>query len=248
MNSAVYDSVKALCNSTDGKLWFAYRKAIGVSGQEELDSRLIFPEYTGKHKGKIRVSEQEARFAFSESLAGTKYYYSVETPTEADYQLTGSKPMSAQTDLTLYDRNIIPILNVEFKSKGFSTSAQNLFVIEKDVQKLLREAVPGMWFHILESVDNSTLGKTLGTLAASLHKTVDEYGNTLRDTELIFHFCVLRHGFSIHKSVIIHVENQTMEDIKQQFHFSYDATQSELLAVNDPNGWEVNRSASVMND
>jgi len=52
--------------------------------------------------------------------------------------------MSAQTDITLYDGKRRRILNVEFKAKGLSTSARSSFTIEKDIQKLLREPVPGM--------------------------------------------------------------------------------------------------------
>jgi hypothetical protein len=91
--------------------------------------------------------------------------------------------MSAQTDLTLYARNREPILNVEFKAKGFSTSARNLSTIKKDLQKLLREPIAGMWFHILQSVDNSTLPKLFGAITKSLCETIGEFQKDIKKTQ-----------------------------------------------------------------
>ena len=70
------------------------------------------------------MSEQEARFAFVESLSRAPLLYSVEAPTEKLYQFTGSTPMSAQTDLAVHDRNGQRICNVEFKAKGVSRSRE----------------------------------------------------------------------------------------------------------------------------
>jgi hypothetical protein len=93
--------IDRICQATDDRLWSAYRRSIGERAESLYDSGLIFPFYSGRRAGAIRVSEQEARFVFTESLATTPYFYSVETPTRECYKLTGSKPMSAQTDLTI---------------------------------------------------------------------------------------------------------------------------------------------------
>ena len=94
------NQIEKICQETDERLWGAYNRSIGEEFQSQYDSNLIFPEYSGRQSDAIRVSEQEARFAFTESLATTPFFYSVETPTEEEYQFTGSKAMSAQTDLT----------------------------------------------------------------------------------------------------------------------------------------------------
>ena len=94
------NQIDLICSETDERLWGAYNRSIGEEFQSQYDSNLIFPEYSGRQNGAIRVSEQEARFAFTESLSATPFFYSVETPTEEEYRFTGSKAMSAQTDLT----------------------------------------------------------------------------------------------------------------------------------------------------
>ena len=53
--------------------------------ESKTEGGIIFPKYThGQNKGKLRVSEQEMRFAFVEEMCKKHpdWYYSVETPTE----------------------------------------------------------------------------------------------------------------------------------------------------------------------
>lgn len=147
--------------------------------------------------------------------------------------------MSAQTDLTLYARNRQPILNVEFKAKGFSTSARSLFSIKKDLQKLLREPIAGMWFHILEAVDNSTIPKLFGAITKSLFETVEEFHKDIKKTQLIFHFCILKQRFSLHKHIMLNLENDLLDELNRQFDFSYTVDRSSLIDVHDDNGWFV---------
>jgi hypothetical protein len=70
-----------LSQNADESLWESYK----LSLQKEYDqirlSRLIFPIYSGKQEETLRVSEQEARFAFVESIQKSNLLYSVETPT-----------------------------------------------------------------------------------------------------------------------------------------------------------------------
>ena len=80
-----------------------------IQSAEPDRCRLLFPRYRKDEdceKAKLRVSEQEARFAFVEALCkGGKFRYSVETPTDKLYRFTGeTKEVSAQTDLTVYDK------------------------------------------------------------------------------------------------------------------------------------------------
>jgi hypothetical protein len=189
--------------------------------------------------GEIRVSEQEARFVFAESLASTPYLYSIETPTTEGYQLTGSRPMSAQTDLTVYDHDRQPLLNVEFKAKGYSTAAKSLFSLEKDIQKLLREPVPGMWFHVLGAVDNATLTTLLAALAKALFETSAKFKNDIRQTRLIFHLCVIKQRFSLHKHIVVDPENSTLENLYSRFQFKYSVSRSALTDLGNANVWQV---------
>jgi len=231
--------IERICQETDDRLWSAYLRSTGDNSDTLYDPRLIFPVYSGRKDGTIRVSEQEARFVFTESLTTTPYYFSIETPTRQGYQLTGKRKMSAQTDLTLYARNRQPVLNVEFKAKGFSASARNLSTIKKDLQKLLREPIAGMWFHILQSVDNSTLPKLFGAITKSLCETIEEFQRDIKKTQLIFHFCILKHHFSLHKHIVITSGNNLLDELNGQFDFSYTVNRSSLIDVHNDNGWFV---------
>ena len=233
------NDIDRICQATDDRLWNAYSRSFGEQTDSLYDSRLIFPVYSGRRNGTLRISEQEARFAFTESIATTSYFYSVETPTRQGYQLTGSKPMSAQTDITLYDGKRRRILNVEFKAKGLSTSARSSFTIEKDIQKLLREPVPGMWFHILEAVDNSTILKLFDVIAKALFDTTINFKNDIQKTRLIFHCCVLRQRFSLHKRIEIIPKRNILENLKSQFRFLYTVNRSAITEIREANGWFV---------
>ena len=95
--------ISSQCRRTDRLLWEAYARS--ECGSADTDRcRLLFPGYRGKkkgEKGKLRVSEQGARFAFVEALrTAGQFRYSVETPTDKTYQFTGQHEESAQTDLT----------------------------------------------------------------------------------------------------------------------------------------------------
>lgn len=236
-----FSHIDLICHATDDRLWDAYSLSIGSKSTSFCDSRLIFPVYSSRRDGELRVSEQEARFAFAESISSTKYYYSVETPTREGYKLTGSRPISAQTDLTVYATNRQPILNVEFKAKGVSTSARNRFSIQKDVQKILREPIDGMWFHIIEAVNNSTIPKLFETISETVSESVLEFQSKIQKKRLIFHFCILKQQFSLHKHIEV-VPSEIMQiDFNRQFQFSYNVTRSALLEVRNSHGWHVNQ-------
>ena len=72
--------ISETCRRPDIGLWDAY-----VRSQRESEARgsgvgrLVFPRYRGEA---LRVSEQEARFAFVEALCQGPLRYSVEVPTQ----------------------------------------------------------------------------------------------------------------------------------------------------------------------
>ena len=108
------------------------------------------PQTPGQHA--IRVSEQESRVLITEWLENHGFHYSIETPTIETYQQSGSRKLSARTDITVY-RSFDPdpsqrVLNIELKA-GLPTWE----AFRKDFEKLLREGVPGLWFHTLAKAD-----------------------------------------------------------------------------------------------
>lgn len=191
-----------LCKQTDHKLWAAYKRSNRCDFSDTGTGKLIFPRY--RNEG-LRVSEQEARFAFVEVLQSSPFMYSVETPTIGIYTFSGTKPISAQTDLTLYDcTGTERVCNVEFKCKGFSPDAKDDLSISKDIEKLLREPVRGLWFHLMERVNSTTINKLLSVMKKTVHpvcKKIKEELNDIDTKGLSFHICVLSEGYSIHRVI-----------------------------------------------
>ena len=231
--------ISSLCRRTDRLLWEALKRS--ESQPTDTDRcRLLFPE---RSKQELRVSEQEARFACVEALCtGGQFRYSVETPTDKTYQFTGTHGMSAQTDLTVYDRETKRRLcNIEFKSGGISPDATNKDRIYKDVQKLLREPVWGLWFHLLDSTDNSTITKSLEVIRESISYTREKHSD-LETEGLILHVCVLKHGFSLQKDVPFS-EPLAHDDsaLRRHLEVDLDVSQVRLREVKELNGWNLHQ-------
>ena len=117
-------------------------------------SRLVYPQH---RDGSIRISEQEARIIYCSVLnEQSKYWYSVETPTEKEYSFEGSKELSARSDISLYtfsdELGFSKQVNVEFKAHNPPPES-----IAKDVEKIINEGLVGNWFHVLADVDKRTL-------------------------------------------------------------------------------------------
>ena len=232
----LHQDISEACKHTDCGLWDAYvRSAWRSQTHGSGAGRLIFPRYRGKA---LRVSEQEARFAFVEALCQGPLRYSVEAPTSKLYSFSGKRRLSAQTDLQVHGTNEIGgICNVEFKAKGISPSSRNQFQIYKDVQKLLREPVWGLWFHLLEGTDNSTIKHFLNVMTEQIgrvqrdFKDVDAPGLTL-------HVCVLRYRFSLQKDVLLPISDA---ELARHLRVDLHVSRSELIEERDLNGWDLLR-------
>lgn len=131
------DVIEGLCVPLGERLWRTAR-------DEPSAPHLIFADL---RSGTRRVSEQEARVLMCVLLEELEQNYSIETPTAETYQQSGSYALSARTDLTIHGsrRSADRVLSVEFKA-----GAAPVEVIRKDLEKLTREGVPGLWFHTLE--------------------------------------------------------------------------------------------------
>lgn len=114
-------------------------------------SYLMYPNYREEKNG-VRISEQETRVLMTHILEKEKIYYSIETPTKETYSFSGARAMSAQTDLTIYDENKNNLVNIEFKAHNPTSKS-----IEKDIEKLLREDVLGVWYHTFKSTNSRTI-------------------------------------------------------------------------------------------
>ena len=225
------DQISSICEGTDRILWQVYKRSMNnQSGSESEHLRFPFDR-----ENNIRVSEQEARFAFVEALIETPVLYSVETPTTKVYQFTGKKEISAMTDLTVYNKHMDQICRVEFKAKGFSTKRKELLAVGKDFQKLLREPSDGLWFHILKSVDNSTINKILSVMAEQIFAVKSNFKD-VDSPKLTIHICTLKHNFSIEKEIKVQ-DFENIEELQKCLRIEILVTREKLKEIINPNGW-----------
>jgi hypothetical protein len=132
-----------LCREVAASLWAVYHERPDAT-------HLIWP---AKRDDSTRVSEQESKILITQWLERNGVFYSVETPTRKRYTQKGNASLSARIDVTVYDsRNPADrVLNIELKA---GTSGLEAF--RKDFEKLLREGVPGLWFHTLRKASAAT--------------------------------------------------------------------------------------------
>lgn len=170
------DVIGDLCVPLAERLWLAY-------SDEPTAPKLIFAD---TRAGIRRVSEQEARVLMCVLLEQAGSYYSVETPTAETYQQSGTYALSARADLTVHGsrRNGDRILNVEFKA-----GTPPVEVFRKDLEKLTREGVAGLWFHTLEKATPRTLA-TLALHIRDAWSLLLEHGG-IATHDIDFAICVL---------------------------------------------------------
>jgi len=243
---------EALCERTDHHLWRSYRHDVNPANLEN-GTAVLFPRSKGRV---VRVSEQEARFAFAIELAKDNQPrpFVPEDPTKLKYRFcrrgTGANGTSAQTDLAIYDRDgERGLRNMEFKSGGYSPSRKNKEDIRKDCVKLLCEPRDGAWFHVFEKVDNRTITGMLKVLAKALREFQDP--EALREylapqeklpkrhqKEIAFHFVVLKQGFSFRRLL----ENPWVDDPETFFKpIHYTVTRETLTDFDLESGWTLHR-------
>ena len=146
--------------------------------ESKTEGGIIFPKYThGRDKGKLRVSEQEMRFAFVEEMRSKypNWYYSVETPTDKKY-LFKEEPciipeeeqggQSAQFDLTIYEdsKGDKVLAHIEFKALN-----PDIHEMKKDFLKLAEDktvdtGIERVFIHLFKSFDQNTHKNIMGKL------------------------------------------------------------------------------------
>lgn len=136
--------------------------------------RIIFPQYSSHNdekSGKLRVSEQELRFALVEQLVKKVkrlgWYYSVETPTYFYYKSArnGNEPCiggarSGHIDMTIYDEKKCPVAFIEFKSASLRPNDKDKKYnreLKYDIIKLIAESqyhkCLGYSLHLIEKTE-----------------------------------------------------------------------------------------------
>ena len=238
--TATENAVTTAIQKADRALWASYAAAF-EGKPPPTGICLQFARYTSGQTQCVRVSEQEARFAVAAQLQAAGILFSIETPTSMAYCLTGEGSRSAQTDLTIYSAHDAPFLNVEFKAGGVSSGRESVFPISKDLQKIVREERDAIWFHLLESVNNSTLLNLWQVLVDELRRNVQEHGQKTKPKRLQIHICVLRHQFAVQRVLHLHPALVTEAWLTDMPMFEHEVSRSDLIRVGEANGWEVVR-------
>lgn len=191
--------------------------------------RLVIPHRRNMDQ---RISEQEARFVYCSILNNSDFYYSIETPTEKEYQLSGRGKRSASTDLSIYEYNngFRKLVNVEFKAHN-----PKFEDIEKDVKKLVNEGIAGNWFHLLKNVNSRTLKSLFSKIERAL---IANYSDKI---SILFCFCVLNKKWACMKHFNWNSEKGKSESyrmfVEEFFRLDY-AVRREITVI-DGNGWLI---------
>lgn len=196
-----------------------------------LSPKLVIPR---KRDNSNRVSEQEARFLFTSLLNTTNYFYSVETPTEKTYKQSGQKPISAASDLSLYinDNNTLKkVLNIEFKAHNPSKDQ-----IKKDIEKLIKEDIPGCWNHLFKNIDSGTIPALFQKIKESINELRNEIDGS---KEILFSICVIDKKIGFQRLLDLG-EN----DINDFFKIDY-SIKNENVLINIRNEWMIHRYTDI---
>lgn len=215
----------SICKTVSRNLWDIHEQRV----------QLILPQRNQKETDKF--SEQEARFLFAAELCKHKdLFYSVETPTEGQYQFNGKQnERRALTDMTLYESKSgkpeeeDPKYNIEFKANSQKDS------INKDIEKLIKETPPGLWFHVFDNINS----KTLPNVFNEISEAIREHSKWLnkKNKAILFWFCVRQQKLACFKEI---TEKEIKEANKSKLFLGLEYKDGEV-AIKDScqNGWEI---------
>ena len=168
---------------------------------------LIFPE---KRDNSIRISEQESKIIFTNFFEEFGWFYSVETPTGQGY---GSSERSARTDISLYESPDLSskVLNIELKAHNPSRES-----IRKDLEKIAREGLDGLWFNTLDNSNRGTLPNIYGKICDALEELLPYLVG--KERNILFVFYILQEDKLIHKVICINGSKEEIcNNIKDTF-------------------------------
>ncbi len=202
------------------------------STPQGLSPRLILPK---RRSGDIRISEQEARILYCGILNTLNYYYSIETPTQEVYQQTGEQPISGSSDLSCYiesNNKFEKIANIEFKAHN-----ADQMKIRKDIEKLIKEQIPGNWFHTLKNAESNTLPSLFQKFKDSFLQFHDIGDNV--ELFMVFCFCIIEKKWACLKYFHFEPSETSFQEYVENF-FRLDYTiKSGKILVQDQYGWNI---------
>lgn len=175
----------------------------------ELSPNLILPYK--RIKKVARLSEQEAKIIFCNILDRLNYFYSIETPTNKSYKQKGESARSANIDISLYSeliskekRKISRVANIELKAHNPS-----LFSYKKDIEKLIRESLPGNWVHIFDGFQNhrkNYFDKVKNKIIKSL-LNLKKYAEENNEISIVFYFHSIEERWACMKHLNFNFKN-----------------------------------------
>lgn len=210
-----------------------------MMNQRKPHSRFIIPQ---KRNESYRLSEQEFRVACINAIQRyntphLKLFFAVETPTFQTHMISGTTPMSARFDISLYERindKFDRVVDLEFKSHN--APMENII---KDLHKLVKENNIGAWFHVLQNCDRGTIKSLFNKFSISLEsltKPKPEGYNLTPQKEIFFVFLI------VDKKLMITRTLNPDQLVDPQIHLEIDYD-SMLTAQNNQivNGWLITR-------
>jgi hypothetical protein len=163
------------------------------------------------------------------------YFYSVETPTEKLYSQKGQTELSASTDLSIYtfeDNKFEKLMNVEFKAHNPAKEH-----IRKDIEKLIKEDIPGNWFHLLKNIDSKTLPSLFEKIADSLKMHFSD--SEKRELSIVLSFCVLDKKWACMKHFQYDRPSHNFDEhVDDFFNLKY-AISAGAVEVSHKAGWKI---------
>ena len=184
----VDELIDGLSDSVTKSLWRLNRG-------EPDPSHLSFPKLRNT---KNRVSEQESKILVTQWLWDEGHWYSIETPTTKTFRFSPSEQLenpsyeSALADVTVHRPGLVKekLLNIELKAHQPPTES-----FRKDLEKLIREDVPGLRFHTLRGASLRSWSTLEGKLREALTRLekVEACAPAFREGRGSVHFvfCVL---------------------------------------------------------
>ena len=175
---------------------------------EPRGPKLILP---AKRDTSSRISEQESKIIYCHHLEQSDWMYSIETPTTQTYVQSGKSPLSARVDISLYtDRDVLTrCANIELKAHN--PPIENF---RKDLEKLHRENLTGVWFHTLKNTNSSTFPSIFRKIREAYRKLGSHLGET--KPTILFGFCVLERRHLLEAT--LRLESSGMRDLDQIDH------------------------------
>ena len=225
------------CRLTDCFLWGAYSRSWhrGWPGDWRGEQgRVVFPKRKDDKPDGLRISEQEARFSFVETIHQSPFLYSAETPTQ-----TRAYKKAGNIDLSLYTHDNRRVCNIEFKCRG-------AYPLYADLIKLLCEKTWGLGFHLFAE-DQIDLDGITHELCASILRVREEYAEHLLSQNLIIHLCFLYQGFSLEKEIPFRAKDSDLQDaLSVQVGLTEDKSELSCpLELSGLNGWMFHRRESL---